>query len=149
MDRLVRFFQGGTIQPNGEFENMTEEVELCDEPPSFQHLVNRVTSKYGCRVDEVEMRGRFDCGKTRSHYVVLKLSSEGHWKRYKEIVEKSNMVCCEVIIDIYRRPMTYGPEDQIAAQNLTQESTISHDVTDFVPSSPLNAPSFDLAVAVD
>ena len=91
---------------------MTEEVELCDEPPSFQHLVNRVTSKYGCRVDEVEMRVRFDCGKARSHYVPIKLTSEAHWKQYKEVVEGPNVECCDVIIDICRRPMTHGHEDQ-------------------------------------
>ena len=87
MDRLVWVFQGGTIQSNGEFENMNEDLEIFDEPPSFEHLVNRVTSKYGCRVDEVEMRGRFDCGKARSHYVPIKLTSEAHWKQYKEVVE--------------------------------------------------------------
>ena len=128
---------------------MNEDSEIFDEPPSFEHLVNRVTSKYGCRADEVEMRGRFDCGKARSHYVLMKLTSEAHWKQYKEVVERSNVVCWEVIVDICRRPTTLGHEEQNVAQNLTQESTISHDVTDFLSSSPLNAPSFDLAVAVD
>ena len=128
---------------------MNEDSEIFDEPPSFEHLVNRVTSKYGCRADEVEMRGRFDCGKASSHYVLMKLTSEAHWKQYKEIVERSNVVCWEVIVDIFRRPTTLEHGEQNVAQNLTQESTISHDVTDFLSSSPLNAPSFDLAVAVD
>jgi len=128
---------------------MNEDSEIFDEPPSFEHLVNRVTSKYGCRADEVEMRGRFDCGKASSHYVLMKLTSEAHWKQYKEIVERSNVVCWEVIVDICRRPTTLGHEEQNVAQNLTQESTISHDVNAFVPSSPMNAPSFDLAVIAD
>ena len=87
MDRLVRVFQGGTIQSNGEFENMNEDLKIFDEPISFEHLVNCVTSKYGCRVDKVEMRGHFDCGKARPHYVLMKLSLEAHWKQYKEVVE--------------------------------------------------------------
>ena len=87
MDRLVRVFQGGTIQSNGEFENMNEDLKIFDEPVSFEHLVNCVTSKCGCRVDKVEMRGHFDCGKARPHYVLMKLSLEAHWKQYKEVVE--------------------------------------------------------------
>ena len=63
----------------------------------------------------------------------MKLTSETHWKQYKEVVERSNMVCCEVIVDICRRPMTFGHEDHIVAQNLTQESTVLHDISVFAP----------------
>jgi hypothetical protein len=67
MNRLVRFFHGGTVKEIGEFENMNEDLELFHEPPTFKDLVDRVTLKYLCRGDDVEMRGRFDCGKARSH----------------------------------------------------------------------------------
>jgi hypothetical protein len=45
--------------------------------------------------------------------------------------------------------MIYGDEDQNVARNLTQDSTISHDIPIFAPTSPINAPNFYLAVAAD
>ena len=39
------------------------------------------------------MRVRFDCGKTRSHYVLMKLESEMQWRQYKDIVDRANVVC--------------------------------------------------------
>ena len=63
MDELVRFFHGGMVKENGEFENMIEDVELFDSSPSFNDLVDRVVSKHCCGIDEMTLRGRFDCGK--------------------------------------------------------------------------------------
>jgi hypothetical protein len=33
MDRLIRLFHGGSVKENGEFENMSEDLELFDGPP--------------------------------------------------------------------------------------------------------------------
>jgi hypothetical protein len=76
------------VKENGEFENMSEDLELFDGPPCFKDLVGRVTSKFVCRGDEVQLRGHFDCGKARPHYVVMKLNSESHLNQYKEVVER-------------------------------------------------------------
>ena len=65
MDRLVRLFNGGVVKDNGEFENMDEDVELFDTRPSLKDVLDRVTTKFACGVDEVTLRGRFDCGKAR------------------------------------------------------------------------------------
>ncbi|RCV17523.1 hypothetical protein SETIT_3G226300v2 [Setaria italica] len=73
MDRLVRFFDGGIVKQNRELENMNESVEFFEGPSSFTDLVDRAMSKYGCRVDEMILRGRFDCGKARAHYVVVEI----------------------------------------------------------------------------
>jgi len=51
MDKLVRFFHGGMVKKNGEFENMIEDVELFDSSPSFNDLVDRVVSKRSCGID--------------------------------------------------------------------------------------------------
>ena len=75
MDELVRVFHGGTVTENGEFENMIDDVELFDSPPLLKDLVDRVVSKHSCGIDEISLRGRFDCGKAREHYVLLTLSS--------------------------------------------------------------------------
>ena len=54
---------------------MIEDVELFDSSPSFNDLVDRVVSKHCCGIDEITLRGRFDCGKARAHYVLLTLCS--------------------------------------------------------------------------
>jgi len=98
MDQLVRFFHSGIVKENGEFENMIEDVELFDSPPSFKDLLDCVVSKHCCGVGEISMRGRFDCGKARAHYFLLKLESEMPWKKYKDIVDRANVVCWEVVV---------------------------------------------------
>ena len=45
MDRLVRIFHGGSVNEHGEFENMLEDVQVFDRPPSFKDLVD-VVSKH-------------------------------------------------------------------------------------------------------
>lgn len=94
-------FDGGIVKENGEFENMNEVVELFDAPPTFKDLVDRAMRKYGCRVDEITLRGRFDYGKARPHYVVMNLALESNWKQYKMVVEHANVVCLEVIVEIF------------------------------------------------
>ena len=54
MDELVRFFHGGMVKENGEFENMIEDVELFDSSPSFNDLVDRVVLKHSCGIDMYE-----------------------------------------------------------------------------------------------
>uniref|UniRef100_K3XS99 Aminotransferase-like plant mobile domain-containing protein n=1 Tax=Setaria italica TaxID=4555 RepID=K3XS99_SETIT len=54
-------------------------------PPSFTDLVDRTMRKYGCRVDEMSLRGRFDCGKARAHYVLMNLASDSNWKHMDEV----------------------------------------------------------------
>uniref|UniRef100_K3Z0P2 MULE transposase domain-containing protein n=1 Tax=Setaria italica TaxID=4555 RepID=K3Z0P2_SETIT len=95
--------------------------------------------KYGCRVDEMILRGRFDCGKSRPHYVVMNLASESNWKQYKEVVEHANVVCLELVVEIFRMPgtnlvveifrmpgtnVTLRDEVQLVNHNGTQESEI-------------------------
>ncbi|RCV30672.1 hypothetical protein SETIT_6G113900v2 [Setaria italica] len=105
MDRLVQFFDGGIVKQNGELENMNESIEFFEGPPSFTDLVDRVMRKYGCRVDEMSLRGRFDCGKARAHYVLMKLASDANWKHYKDdVVHEANVAYLEVIVEIVRMP---------------------------------------------
>ena len=42
---------------------MVEDIELFDSPPLLKDLVDRVVSKHSCGIDEISLRGRFDCGK--------------------------------------------------------------------------------------
>uniref|UniRef100_K3ZEF5 SWIM-type domain-containing protein n=1 Tax=Setaria italica TaxID=4555 RepID=K3ZEF5_SETIT len=71
---------------------MNESIEFFEGPPSFTDLVDRVMRKYGCRVDEMSLRGCFDCGKARAHYVLM--------KHYKDVVHEANVACLEVIVEI-------------------------------------------------
>jgi hypothetical protein len=67
---------------------------------------------------------------------MVKLNSESHWKPYKEVVERSNMVCWEVIIDICCRPMKHQNDAPVMVENMTHESTISHQIPTVAPNSP-------------
>jgi len=50
----------------------------------------------------VNVRGRFDCGKGRAHYVVMKISCEAEWHAYREVVSSSNVTCLEVVAEGHR-----------------------------------------------
>jgi hypothetical protein len=104
MDRLVRMFHSGFVKENGEFENMNELVESFNDRSTYKDLFDRVMQKYGCGLDELTLRYRFDCGKARPHFVKMNLSLEEDWKHYKEVVGQANVSCLEVVVDISRRP---------------------------------------------
>ncbi|KAJ1265893.1 hypothetical protein BS78_08G108400 [Paspalum vaginatum] len=67
---------------------MREEVEIFDSPPTFFELT------------EVMLRGRLDSGKSRAHYVLMKISCDSDWATYKEIVKSSNVTCFEVVVEL-------------------------------------------------
>ena len=153
MDELVRFIHGGMVKENGEFENMIEDVELFDSSPSFKDLVDRVVSKHSCGIDEITLRGRFDCGMDRAHYVMLTLESEMHWRKYKDIVARANVVCWEVVVEITRTSRSQEPvgivdEVPFRIENITQESTVVEDVPNLTCASEFVA-DYDMAVACD
>uniref|UniRef100_K3XRI6 Zinc finger PMZ-type domain-containing protein n=1 Tax=Setaria italica TaxID=4555 RepID=K3XRI6_SETIT len=110
---------------------MNESIEFFEGPPSFSDLVDRVMRKYGCRVDEISLRGRFDCGKARAHYVLMKLASDANWKHYKDVVHEANVACLEVIVEIVRMPgpnVVMREEVAVMNHNGTQESEMLHHV---------------------
>uniref|UniRef100_A0A0Q3S6S7 Uncharacterized protein n=1 Tax=Setaria italica TaxID=4555 RepID=A0A0Q3S6S7_SETIT len=107
---------------------MNEVVELFDARPSFKDLVDCAMRKYGCGVDEMILRGHFNCGKVTPHYILMNLAFESNWKQYKEVVEHANVVCLEVVVDICPRPganVALRDEVRLVVENGTQESTIS------------------------
>uniref|UniRef100_K3YC73 MULE transposase domain-containing protein n=1 Tax=Setaria italica TaxID=4555 RepID=K3YC73_SETIT len=125
---------------------MNEAVEFFDGPPTFMDLVDRAMRKYGCRVDEMTLKGRFDCGRASAHYVLMNLASDSNWKHYKDAVHEANVACLEVVVEIVRMP---GPNvvlrDEVAVVNHkgTQESEILQHVLGETESA------FDLAIAND
>ena len=57
------------MREDGMFEDMEEELEWFDEPPSFSDLCVRLKAKFG---GDFTLKGRgFDSGKTRAHYVLM------------------------------------------------------------------------------
>ena len=52
------------------FEDMEEELEWFDEPPSFNDLCVCLNAKFG---GDFTLKGRFDSGKTRAHYILMPL----------------------------------------------------------------------------
>jgi hypothetical protein len=120
-------FHGGVVKENGEFENMTELVETFEGLPTFKDVVDCAMINYGVGMHELTFRGRFDCGKARARYVLMSLSSEENWNRYKKVVGQANVSCLEVVVDITHGPsgnVNMNEEVPFEVQNGTQESTI-------------------------
>ena len=59
----------------GMFEDMEEELEWFDEPPSFNDLCVRLNAKFS---GDFTPKGRFDTRKTRAHYVLMPLRDPAH-----------------------------------------------------------------------
>ena len=73
---MLKFFYGGSVRrEDGMLEDMEEELEWFDEPPSFIDLCVRLNAKFG---GDFTMKGRFDTGKTRAHYVIMLLHDPAH-----------------------------------------------------------------------
>ena len=69
MDCCVSVFYGESVRrEDGMFEDMEEKMESFDEPPSFSDLCVCLKGKFG---GAFTLKGRFDCGKTRAHYVLM------------------------------------------------------------------------------
>ena len=77
MDCCVRVLYGGSVRrKDGMFEDMEEELEWFDEPPSFNDLCVRLNAKFD---GDFTLKERFDSGKTRAHYVLMPLRDPAHW----------------------------------------------------------------------
>jgi hypothetical protein len=98
----VRFFHGGIVKSNGEFESMHSEPKFFSSPPSFHDLVSHFRDKFGWPLC---FNGRFDCGKERAHYVLMPLSYEDEWKDYVDIVKSSSVRCLEVVVQKGSSPL--------------------------------------------
>ena len=97
MDCCVRVLYGESVRrEDGMFEDMEEELEWFDEPPSFNDLCVRLNVKFG---GDFTLKGRFDTGKTRAHYVLMPLRDNDHWSRYNRVIQGSNVSMAEVVVE--------------------------------------------------
>jgi hypothetical protein len=97
MDCCVRVYFGEIVRKeDGEFEDMKEELEWFDEPPSFNDLCVRLNAKFG---GDFTIKGRFDSGKTRAKYVLMPLRDPAHWSRYTRVLAGSNSPIIEVVVE--------------------------------------------------
>jgi hypothetical protein len=78
------------------FEDIEEELEWFDEPPSFNDLCVRLNAKFS---GDFTMKGRFDSGKTRAHYVLIPLRDCAHWSHYNRVIQGFNVPMAEVVVE--------------------------------------------------
>ena len=134
MDRLVCLFSGGTVNENGEFARMRQQVVRFDMAPSFDDIIGRVNSLF--KVENVRMelrlRGRFDAGKGRCHYVLMPIGCENDWLFYKELVSGSQVGCAEVVVDVDTCSMDVPSQggDEYPIEHLTQEAILPDNDSD-------------------
>ena len=71
-------------------------MEWFDKPPNFNDLCVRLNAKFDC---DFILKGRFDAGKTRAHYVLVPLLDPAHWSRYTRVLQGSNVPMAEVVVE--------------------------------------------------
>jgi hypothetical protein len=97
MDYCIQIFYGGSVRKeDGMFEDMEEELEWFDEPPSFNDLCVRLNAKFG---GDFTLKGMFDSRKTRTHYVLIPLRDRAHWSRYNRVIQGSNVPMVDVVLE--------------------------------------------------
>lgn len=100
---------------------------MFDVVPTLQDIVNRECRIFCCAVDEMNSRGRNDCGKARANYVLVKLATKSNWNQFKALVGQANVVCLEVVVDTCRGTTTnVASRDKVrfVVESGTQESSI-------------------------
>ena len=50
-------------------------------------------------VDNFIVKGRFDSGKTRAHYVLMPLRDRAHWSRYNRVIQGSNVPMAVAVVE--------------------------------------------------
>jgi hypothetical protein len=93
---VFNFYGGSVRKEDGMFEDMEEELEWFDEPPSFNDLCVHLNAKFG---GDFTVKGRFDSGKTRAHYIPMPLGDHAHWSRYNRVIQDSNVPMAEVVVE--------------------------------------------------
>ena len=78
------------------FEDMEEELEWFDEPPNFNDFCVRLNTEFS---GDFTLKGRFDTRKTRAHYVLMPLCHHAHWSHYNRVIQDSNVVMAEVVVE--------------------------------------------------
>ncbi|KAF8705737.1 hypothetical protein HU200_030939 [Digitaria exilis] len=69
---LVRWFHGGVVKENGEFENMKDVTRMFEVAPCLHEIVEYARSHFSCGVDdEISLKGRVDCGRGRATYAQM------------------------------------------------------------------------------
>ena len=97
IDCCVRVLYGGSVRrEDGIFEDVEEELEWFDEPPSFNDLYVRLNAKFG---GDFTLKGRFDTGKIRAHFVLMPLRDPAHWSRYNRVLQGSNVPMAKVVVE--------------------------------------------------
>jgi hypothetical protein len=97
MDYCIRVFYGGSFRKeDGMFEDIEEELKWFDEPPSFNDLCVRLNAKFS---GDFTLKGRFDSGKTRAHFVLMPLRNCAHGSCYNRMIQGSIVSMADVVLE--------------------------------------------------
>ncbi|KAF8686823.1 hypothetical protein HU200_043323 [Digitaria exilis] len=136
MDRLIRFFSGGIVKENGEFARMRQQISRFHRPPSFDNLVVQVNELFKVEREQWDicLRGRFDAGEKRAHYVLILIATEDDWMFYKDVVKGSQVNVAEIVVDFCTRGIggheviqDDDPTEHLTQEHLTPQDALSED----------------------
>ena len=89
---------------------MLRELEWFDEPPSFNDLCVCLNIKFD---GDFTLKGKFDTGKTMTHYVLIPLRDPTHWSCYSRVLQGSNVPMAEVVVE--NGYMMHGVQDGLSS----------------------------------
>ncbi|KAF8762855.1 hypothetical protein HU200_008992 [Digitaria exilis] len=96
---LVRWFHGGVVKENGEFENMKDVTRMFEVALCLHEIVECARSHFSCGVDdEISLKGRLDCGRGRAAYALVDLKTDVEWDQFKRLVEQSSVPYLDVVV---------------------------------------------------
>ncbi|KAF8688807.1 hypothetical protein HU200_042135 [Digitaria exilis] len=122
---LVRWFHGGVVKKNGEFENMKDVTRMFEVAPCLHEIVKCARSHFSCGVDdEISLKGRVDCGRGRAAYALVDLKTDVKWDQFKRLVEQASVPYLDVVVTSRKTAGRKGGRE-LVPQLGTQESTIS------------------------
>jgi hypothetical protein len=102
---------------------ISEQFTRFENTPSFNEVVHQVRLILDVVVDacqyEVMIRGRFDAGENRAHYVLMPIKSKDDWNFNKDIVKGSLVNCLVVVFDTSSR--VEGHSVMVQGSKLTLE----------------------------
>ncbi|KAF8673682.1 hypothetical protein HU200_048430 [Digitaria exilis] len=115
---------------------MRQQISRFHRPPSFDDLVVQVNELFKVEREQWDicLRGRFDAGEKRAHYVLIPIATEDNWMFYKDVVKGSQVNVAEIVVDFCTRGIggyeviqDDDPMEHLTQEHLTPQDALSED----------------------
>ncbi|KAF8655438.1 hypothetical protein HU200_061185 [Digitaria exilis] len=132
---LVRWFHGGVVKENGEFENMKNVTRMFEVAPCLHEIVECAWSHFSCGVDdEISLKGGVDCDRGRAAYALVYLKTDVEWDQFKRLVEQSSVPYLDVVVTSRKTADREGESaDDSGSETFSSDETEPGTTHDYFP----------------